>query len=133
MCSSDLTTDAIKRASETGPVIFVASGQHRIAALERYQAFLGKTKNDSMKSLRALEKKMVDSVDQMEIDEENTIEKPKRDEIEGSIAFGGEWMVVVYDFSELICPIQSGNIAHIDGYHKCAIYTLCACHARRSV
>ena len=45
---------------------------------------------------------MVHSVDQMEIDEENTIEKPKRDEIEGSIAFSSEWMVVVYDFGELI-------------------------------
>ena len=30
----ELMMDAIKRASETGPVIFVASGQHRIAALE---------------------------------------------------------------------------------------------------
>ena len=57
-----------------------------------------------MKGLRALEKKIVDSVDQIEIDKENTIEKLKRDEIEGSIAFGSEWMVLVYDFGELIYP-----------------------------
>ena len=43
-----------------------------------------------MKGLRALEKKIVDSVDQIEINKENTIEKPKRDEIKGSIAFSSE-------------------------------------------
>ncbi|KAG9311944.1 hypothetical protein JVU11DRAFT_8205 [Chiua virens] len=98
----ELTLDAQKRVIETGQsAIIVASGQHRIAALEQYHTFLGKAKKESVRGMKALEKTKLTDVDDMEIDEENKIAKPKRDEIDGSIAFGGEWIVIIYDLDKL--------------------------------
>ena len=97
------------------PIIYVASGQHRIAALEQYQAFLKKAKQESLKGLRSLEKKPIADVDDMEIEEENRIAKPRCDEIEGSIAFGGEWIVAIYDLGEYMWFIST---------HICANHVL---------
>lgn len=83
-------------------MIVVASRQHRIAALSQYQTFLNKAKSESVRARKHLEKKILDNTDDMEIDEENNKEKPKWDEIEGSIAFGGQWIVAIYDLGESI-------------------------------
>lgn len=68
-----LTMNAMKCVlNRDKPVIYVASGQHHIAALEQYQTILSKAKQESLKGLWSLEKKQVVNVDEMEIDEENT-------------------------------------------------------------
>ena len=89
----EITEEALKLIMERKPVLYVASGQHRIEALSTYQTYL-------MKQRRHLEKKKVDEVNEMEIEEENTIEKPRCDEITGSLAFHGQWMVTIYDYSK---------------------------------
>ena len=101
----EFTPESLAKGGDE-PIIYVASGQHRIAALEQYQVFLKKAKQESLKGLRSLEKKPIADVDDMEIDEENRIAKPQRDEIEGSIAFGGEWIVAIYDLGEYMWYIN---------------------------
>ena len=96
----ELTDEAKKLVSEGKAVIYVASGQHRIAALAQYQEFLEKIRAESLKTRQRLEKLSLDDVDKMEIDDENKIEKPKRDIIDGSLALKGQWMVSIYNYGK---------------------------------
>lgn len=95
-----LTVEAFKAISAGQAVVYVASGQHRIMALDNFQMYLLKIKAESVKTRQRLEKQLLDDVDQMDIDEENKREKPKRDQIDGSLAFKGQWMVAIYDYGE---------------------------------
>jgi len=95
-----LTDDGKKMTQDGKSIIYVASGQHRIVALSQYQTYLEKVKSESMKYRKRLEKKSLDDIDDMEIDQENQVDKPMRDAIDGSLAFKGQWIVAIYDYSE---------------------------------
>ena len=118
-----LTEDAEKMIAAKKAVIYVASGQHRIAALEQYQNFLEKLKSESVKARERLEKRAVGEVDDMEIEVENEIEKPKRDEIDGSLAFKGQWLVAIYDLGESNVNVDH-HFAHIVHPLLCANFTV---------
>ena len=120
-----LTEDAEKMIAAKKAVIYVVSSQHHIAVLEQYQNFLEKLKLESVKARVRLEKHAVGDVDDMEIEVENEIEKLKHDEIDGSLAFKGQWLVAIYDLGELHVKINLHfvHIVHTQLCVKCMFYT----------
>jgi len=39
-------------------------------------------------------------MDSINIEQENCVDKLKRDELQGTLAFGGRWIIAIYDLDE---------------------------------
>ncbi|KAF8123156.1 hypothetical protein EV363DRAFT_1102171, partial [Boletus edulis] len=74
-----------------------AGGQHRLRALEEWTKILQKRHTELTKQRQIIEQKDSEMVTATEIEQENQQRKPKRDALQQTLAFGGQWLVVLYD------------------------------------
>ena len=97
-----------------------AGGQHRLHAVEGWTKILHKQYGELMKQWQNLEQQDNDEVTKMNIETENNMHKPKKDALQETLALGGQWMVILYDYSEY--NIQHYCIVHFKTPLKCVIW-----------
>ncbi|KAF9231039.1 hypothetical protein BU15DRAFT_82890 [Melanogaster broomeanus] len=74
-----------------------AGGQHRVEALEGWVTRLKVESAALKKETAALSEANMETMDDGEIEEHNKVRKPKKDALESYLAYGGQWMVILYD------------------------------------
>ncbi|KAF9231067.1 hypothetical protein BU15DRAFT_82868 [Melanogaster broomeanus] len=74
-----------------------AGGQHRVEALEGWVTQLKMESAALKKEMAALNEANMEMMDVGEIEEHNKVRKLKKDALESYLAYGGQWMVILYD------------------------------------
>ncbi|KAI6016264.1 hypothetical protein BKA83DRAFT_4497887 [Pisolithus microcarpus] len=77
--------------------ISVAGGQHRVYALEVWLERKKKQLEDHLAVEKSIKAQDVDKIDEAELQKWNKSTKKEKDMLEGIIAYGGQWLVSLFD------------------------------------
>ncbi|KAI6025412.1 hypothetical protein PISMIDRAFT_16300 [Pisolithus microcarpus 441] len=94
--------------------ISAAGGQHRVYALEVWLERKKKQLEDHLAVEKSIKAQDVDKIDEAELQKWNKSTKKEKDMLEGIIAYGGQWLVSLFDDSK--CSNRQVVFAQKRGY-----------------
>lgn len=99
-----------------------ASGQHCVEAVSMWYGLQEKQLVDLLQAKKRLEGRQLEQPDLVEISVENKQNKPKEDNLEANLAFGGQWLVILYDAGKSISICLSCTMCTFQGLALLSIY-----------
>ncbi|KAF9236553.1 hypothetical protein BU15DRAFT_63907 [Melanogaster broomeanus] len=94
-----------------------AGGQHRVEALEGWVTRLKMESAVLKKEMAVLSEANMETMDVGEIEEHNKVRKPKKDALESYLAYGAQWMVILYDTVSEMRDVEY-HYTHTRAYRK---------------
>lgn len=97
------------------------SGQHRARAMHVWHSLQEKQLSELLQARKRLEAQDFELTDPVEIAQENKENRPKVDDLEATLAFGGQWLVILYSAGKSLathhfecptCHVSEGHISH---------------------